>query len=347
MIVDDTDPSRRPGRGRVPPLDRPALDGHPAAARQGARPRRDRGDLAATRASSTTAGSASARRSPPRPGMALENARLYEELRHQAFHDSLTGLANRALFQDRVEHAVVRRPGPEAGLVAVLFLDLDDFKTINESLGHAGGDQLLTAVAERLKACLRASDTAARLGGDEFAILLEDLRDESEATNVAQRVIDALRPPIRIGGTAAVIATSIGIAVSRAGRGRRDRAAAQRRLRDVPGQAPGQGSLRGLPAEPARGGHRAGGARGADARRRGAGRAPPPLPAGRRPGRRGDRRARGARPLGGARSRPADAGRLHRPGRGVGPHRRDRSVGPRASLPRDPGAGASASTSTG
>ncbi len=147
-------------------------------------------------------------------GMALENARLYEELRHQAFHDSLTGLANRALFRDRVEHAVARRPGTEPGLIAVLFLDLDDFKTVNESLGHVGGDQLLAAVGERIRACLRASDTAARLGGDEFAILLEDLRDESEATHVAQRVIDALRPPIRIAGTAAVIATSIGIAVS-------------------------------------------------------------------------------------------------------------------------------------
>jgi diguanylate cyclase (GGDEF)-like protein len=147
-------------------------------------------------------------------GMALENARLYEELRHQAFHDSLTGLANRALFRDRVEHAVARRPVGEPGLVAVLFLDLDDFKTVNESLGHVGGDQLLAAVGERIRACLRASDTAARLGGDEFAILLEDLRDESEATHVAQRVIDALRPPIRIGSTAAVIATSIGIAAS-------------------------------------------------------------------------------------------------------------------------------------
>jgi len=150
-------------------------------------------------------------------GMALENARLYEELRHQAFHDSLTGLANRALFRDRVEHAVARRPGPEAGLVAVLFLDLDDFKTINESLGHVGGDQLLAAVADRLRTCLRTSDTAARLGGDEFAVLLEDLRDESEATHVAQRIIDALRTPIRIGGTAAVIATSIGIAASAPG----------------------------------------------------------------------------------------------------------------------------------
>jgi|GEM_PF-1289432 len=147
-------------------------------------------------------------------GMALENARLYEELRHQAFHDSLTGLANRALFQDRVEHAVARRPGDESSLVAVLFLDLDDFKTINESLGHAGGDQLLAAVADRLRGCLRASDTPARLGGDEFAVLLEDLRDESEATHVAQRIIDALKPPIRIGATAAVIATSIGIAAT-------------------------------------------------------------------------------------------------------------------------------------
>ncbi len=150
-------------------------------------------------------------------GMALENARLYEELRHQAFHDGLTGLANRSLFRDRVEHAVARRPGTDAGMIAVLFLDLDDFKTVNESLGHAGGDQLLAAVADRLRNCLRAGDTAARLGGDEFAVLLEELRDESEAAAVAQRIIDALRPPIRIGSTAAVIATSIGIAVSTPG----------------------------------------------------------------------------------------------------------------------------------
>lgn len=147
-------------------------------------------------------------------GMALENSRLYEELRHQAFHDSLTGLANRALFQDRVERALARRPGDSGRLVAVLFLDLDDFKTVNDSLGHAGGDQLLAAVADRLGTCLRTSDTAARLGGDEFAILLEDVGDEAAATEVAQRIIDALRPPIRIGEAAAVIATSIGIAAS-------------------------------------------------------------------------------------------------------------------------------------
>jgi diguanylate cyclase (GGDEF)-like protein len=151
-------------------------------------------------------------------GLALENSRLYEELRHQAFHDSLTGLANRALFQDRVERAVGRRPSAPGRLVAVLFLDLDDFKTVNESLGHVGGDQLLAAVADRLGTCLRAGDTAARLGGDEFAILLEDIDDEAAATDVAQRIIDALRQPIRIGTSAALIATSIGIAASPPGR---------------------------------------------------------------------------------------------------------------------------------
>ncbi len=150
-------------------------------------------------------------------GIALENARLYDELRHQAFHDGLTGLANRTLFRDRVEHAVARRPGPTAGVIAVLFVDLDDFKTINESLGHHGGDELLAAVGERIRTCLRSSDTAARLGGDEFAILLEDLRDETEATNVAQRLLDSLRSPIRIGQTAAAIAASIGIAVTTPG----------------------------------------------------------------------------------------------------------------------------------
>ena len=108
--------------------------------------------------------------------------------------------------------------GPHGpGSIAVLFLDLDDFKTINESLGHHGGDELLAAVGERIRTCLRSADTAARLGGDEFAILLEDLRDETEATNVAQRLLDSLRSPIRIGQTAAAIAASIGIAVTTPG----------------------------------------------------------------------------------------------------------------------------------
>jgi GGDEF domain-containing protein len=101
-----------------------------------------------------------------------DRKRLEEQLQHDAFHDPLTGLANRALFGDRVTHALARRR-PTSERAAVLFIDLDDFKLVNDSLGHAAGDVLLTAVAERIRACLRPQDTAARLGGDEFAVLFE------------------------------------------------------------------------------------------------------------------------------------------------------------------------------
>src|SRR4029077_13686779 len=104
----------------------------------------------------------------------LENARLVEQLRHRAFHDPLPGLPNRALFRDRLAHALERTArDPEAGC-AVLFLDLDDFKRVNDHLGHDRGDDVLRIVAERLEAGLRRGDTAARLGGDEFTVLLED-----------------------------------------------------------------------------------------------------------------------------------------------------------------------------
>ena len=103
------------------------------------------------------------------------------QLAHQAaFHDPVTGLPNRALFRDRVEQALARQHRHDQAL-AVLFIDLDDFKTINDSLGHAAGDELLTEVGRRLAACVRGGDTAARLGGDEFAILLEDVDDEVRA----------------------------------------------------------------------------------------------------------------------------------------------------------------------
>jgi diguanylate cyclase (GGDEF)-like protein len=144
--------------------------------------------------------------------MALENYGLIDELRRQAFHDALTGLANRNLLMDRLEHAVARRPGPSAGLNAVLFLDLDDFKAVNDNIGHAGGDRLLVAVAERLQTGLRPSDTAARVGGDEFAILLEDLRVGDEANQVARRLIDELATPFRIGEASIAIGISVGIA---------------------------------------------------------------------------------------------------------------------------------------
>src|SRR5215203_3424437 len=108
-----------------------------------------------------------------------ERKALEEQLRHQAFHDLLTGLPNRALFIDRLEHALTRA-NRRGSTVAVLFTDLDNFKVINDSLGHDVGDQLLVAVAERLKACLRPEDTAARLGGDEFTILVEDIASVDE-----------------------------------------------------------------------------------------------------------------------------------------------------------------------
>ncbi len=138
---------------------------------------------------------------------------LEEELRHQAFHDALTGLANRALFEDRLAHALAgaRRHGRP---VAVLFLDLDDFKTINDSLGHSTGDELLRAVAIRLSGVIRVTDTAARLGGDEFAVLLEIMEEEMDAETVAERMLDALRAPFDLAGRELRISASVGLAKS-------------------------------------------------------------------------------------------------------------------------------------
>jgi len=140
---------------------------------------------------------------------------LEEQLQHQAFHDPLTGLANRAVFIDRVEHALSRsRRGPAR--LAILFLDLDNFKTINDGMGHAAGDALLVAVGARLLTCLRPGDTAARLGGDEFAILLEETADDDAPRRVAERIHEALARPVTIQGREIVIGTSIGITTSTA-----------------------------------------------------------------------------------------------------------------------------------
>jgi len=148
--------------------------------------------------------------------MALENARLYDQIRHQALHDGMTGLANRVLFRDRVEHAVerCRRTG---GNVAILFVDLDDFKTLNDTHGHARGDEVLTAAAGRVSEVLRPSDTAARLGGDEFAVLIEDVVDEADALAVAMRLADALRQPLPLGHSTVRVAASIGVALGGSG----------------------------------------------------------------------------------------------------------------------------------
>ena len=143
-------------------------------------------------------------------GVLLENDRVKEQLRHQAFHDGLTGLPNRVLFADEVGAALSRSfSGGRASVV--LFVDLDDFKTINDSLGHSAGDYVLVAVAERVRASLRPGDLGARLGGDEFAILLER-SDRDEAETLASRLLDALRTPFVVEGRELTLHASIGIA---------------------------------------------------------------------------------------------------------------------------------------
>ncbi len=129
-----------------------------------------------------------------------------EQLRHRAFHDPLTHLPNRALLLDRLRQAVVR----ETSTIGLLFVDLDDFKVVNDTLGHAAGDALLGGVAARLRGCLRSADTAARLGGDEFALLIEEMATEHECERVAGRVLDTLRRPFALHGEPVHITVSVG-----------------------------------------------------------------------------------------------------------------------------------------
>ncbi len=143
--------------------------------------------------------------------LALNHARALDDVAHEAFHDSLTGMPNRALFLDRLSLAV-GRAARSAAPVGVLFVDIDDFKTINDSLGHRAGDELLRSVANRLQACLRPSDTIARLGGDEFAVLIEEISDTSDAATAAGRMLDSLADPFVIEGREVYVGASVGIA---------------------------------------------------------------------------------------------------------------------------------------
>ena len=138
---------------------------------------------------------------------------LKEELHHQAFHDSLTGLANRTLFQERVA-ARLAKSEPPGSVPVVLFLDLDDFKLVNDTMGHAAGDALLRAVGERIRMGLRADDVAARLGGDEFAILVSDLPDLSISTHIANRLIASFEAAYLLGTTTVNVRASIGVAAA-------------------------------------------------------------------------------------------------------------------------------------
>ncbi|HEV2861981.1 MAG TPA: EAL domain-containing protein [Pyrinomonadaceae bacterium] len=146
-----------------------------------------------------------------------DRRRAEHQLLHDAFHDTLTGLPNRALFTDRLKLALARAKRLGAQQFSVLFLDLDRFKVINDSLGHMVGDQLLVGIARRLEACLRPGDTVARLGGDEFTILLEDIADGREAIEVAKRVEKELSLPFNLSGNEVFTTASIGIAPSSTG----------------------------------------------------------------------------------------------------------------------------------
>ena len=141
-----------------------------------------------------------------------ERKAFEEQLEHQAFHDPVTQLPNRALFNERVRHALARARRENTG-IAVMFIDLDDFKTVNDGLGHAAGDRVLLEVAKRLATSIRASDTAARFGGDEFAVLLEDPNGPQEVAETAERILERLTQPLHVEGKEIVIRASLGLSI--------------------------------------------------------------------------------------------------------------------------------------
>src|SRR5207253_3135140 len=145
--------------------------------------------------------------------VALENTRLHHNLRNQMLHDGLTGLDNRTLFSDRLEHALTRLEQRDEPL-AVVFLDVDDFKMVNDSLGYAAGDDLLRQVAGRIRTVLRPSDTAARFGGDDFAVLLENDAEPHEVMAIAERLVAVLRPHYIVASREVAIRASIGVATT-------------------------------------------------------------------------------------------------------------------------------------
>jgi diguanylate cyclase (GGDEF)-like protein/PAS domain S-box-containing protein len=156
-----------------------------------------------------------------------ERRALERQLERRAFTDDLTGLANRALLVDRASHALARDRRRSATTTALLLVDLDDFKSVNDGLGHTAGDELLREAAARIQACVRPSDTVARLGGDEFAVLLEDLRSLDEAAEAGRRLLEVLALPMGVGGDALAVGASVGVAPAG------DRATVESLLRDA------------------------------------------------------------------------------------------------------------------
>ena len=141
---------------------------------------------------------------------AVEEAK--EEYRSLAYHDDLTGLPNRSLFHDRLGLAITHSSRLR-GHLALLYLDIDDFKGVNDSFGHGSGDRVLMELAGRIRAAVRAEDTVARLGGDEFVVLLAQVTGAGDAAQVAAKVLDAVRPPFRVDGHEVSIAASVGVSV--------------------------------------------------------------------------------------------------------------------------------------
>ncbi|HEY4227732.1 MAG TPA: EAL domain-containing protein, partial [Candidatus Limnocylindrales bacterium] len=146
--------------------------------------------------------------------LTFDNARLYDQLRLLAYRDSLTGLANRSRLQDRVDHALARLTGRSPNHVALLFIDLDNFKHLNDRFGHAAGDRALQILAERIRGIIRPGDTAGRLGGDEFAVLLEEVESAEVVTTVCQRLLDGLAQPVELESASPIVGASIGFALS-------------------------------------------------------------------------------------------------------------------------------------
>jgi diguanylate cyclase (GGDEF)-like protein/PAS domain S-box-containing protein len=143
-----------------------------------------------------------------------ERKAFEDQLAHQAFHDPVTNLANRALFVDRVQHALMRAQRGGSASVGVMFIDLDDFKTVNDSLGHAAGDVVLREVARQLMTAVRPTDTVARFGGDEFAVLLDGVEDSPEAADIAERVLRALEQAVEVDGKEVFPRASVGICLA-------------------------------------------------------------------------------------------------------------------------------------
>ena len=183
---------------------------------------------------------------------ATERRQFQLQLEHQALHDPLTGLPNRTLFLDRLEQALARAQRSGAKL-AVFFCDLDDFKFVNDSLGHESGDRLLNAITPRLREALRPADTVARFGGDEFVMLCEDLRSEGDATSIAQRLTNSFMAPLTLDGREYFVSMSTGVVIIEAGRANAAGGSAGRRRGPLSGQAERPGPFRDLRCPPAHG----------------------------------------------------------------------------------------------